>query len=104
MPTTLIVFMIGSLPKNSVHRKERGHYLPLKKGASITSQHCTAACINRSSPLAKSQPRYRQVLLFQSKNAVSDSLYGEAGVSLSGLCCPLVAASLSAVNLPKVTP
>ncbi|WP_262946830.1 hypothetical protein [Xenorhabdus indica] len=41
---------------------------------------------------------------FNLKNAVSDSLCGEAGVSLSELCCPLVAASLSAVNLQKVTP
>ncbi|MDE9494113.1 hypothetical protein KKJ09_11040 [Xenorhabdus bovienii] len=60
--------------------------------------------MNRSSPLAKSQPQYRQVLLFQSKNAVSDSLSGEAGLSLSGLCCALAAASLSAVNRQKVTP
>ncbi|MDC9596873.1 hypothetical protein [Xenorhabdus anantnagensis] len=60
--------------------------------------------MNRSSPPAKSQPRYRQVLLFQSKNAVSDSLRGEAGLSLSELWCPLAAASLSAVNQPKVTP
>ncbi|WP_145956948.1 hypothetical protein [Xenorhabdus miraniensis] len=52
----------------------------------------------------KSQPRYRQVLLFQSKNAVSDSLRGEAGVSLSGFDCSLAAASLSAVNPQKVTP
>ncbi|MBD1229274.1 hypothetical protein [Xenorhabdus griffiniae] len=58
----------------------------------------------RSSPLAKSQPRYRQVLLFSSKNAVSDSLRGEAGMSLSELRGALAAASLSAVNLPKVTP
>ncbi|MEQ1969032.1 hypothetical protein ABLA30_18980 [Xenorhabdus nematophila] len=41
---------------------------------------------------------------FQSKNAVSDSLWGEAGVSLSGLNSPLAAASLSAVNPQKVTP
>ncbi|WP_416775951.1 hypothetical protein ACNFJN_12310 [Xenorhabdus budapestensis] len=60
--------------------------------------------MNRSSPPAKSQPRYHQVLLFQSINAVSDSLSGEAGMSLSGLWCSLAAASLSAVNLPKVTP
>ncbi|WP_434468559.1 hypothetical protein [Xenorhabdus bovienii] len=59
---------------------------------------------NRSSPPAKSQPRYRQVLLFQSKNAVSDSLCGEAGVSLSGLRRSLAAASLSAINRQKVTP
>ncbi|WP_338803077.1 hypothetical protein WDV76_11835 [Xenorhabdus griffiniae] len=39
-----------------------------------------------------------------SKKAVSDSLRGEAGVSLSGLCCPLAAASLSAITLQKVTP
>ncbi|WP_340619112.1 hypothetical protein, partial [Xenorhabdus entomophaga] len=64
----------------------------------------TAACVCRSSPPAKSQPRYRQVLLFQSKNAVSDSLCGEAGVSLSGLHGSLAAASLSAVNRQKVTP
>ncbi|MDC9605573.1 hypothetical protein [Xenorhabdus griffiniae] len=57
--------------------------------------------MNRSSPPAKSQPRYRQVLLFQSKNAVSDSLYSEAGVSLSGLGCALAAASLSAVTRKK---
>ncbi|MEQ1964030.1 hypothetical protein ABLB69_12855 [Xenorhabdus khoisanae] len=60
--------------------------------------------MNRSSPPAKSQPRYRQVLLFQSKNAVSDSLRGEVGVSLSGFGCSLAAASLSAVNRQKVTP
>ncbi|MEX0445371.1 hypothetical protein [Xenorhabdus sp. SGI246] len=35
---------------------------------------------------------------------MSDSLSGEAGVSLSGFGCSLAAASLSAVNLPKVTP
>ncbi|WFQ80860.1 hypothetical protein PXH59_07110 [Xenorhabdus sp. SF857] len=35
---------------------------------------------------------------------MSDSLLGEAGVSLSGLCCLLAAASLSAVNRQKVTP
>ncbi|WP_139838893.1 hypothetical protein [Xenorhabdus vietnamensis] len=58
----------------------------------------------RSSPPAESQPRYRQVLLFYSKNAVSDSLRGEAGVSLSGLRGALVAASLSAINRQKVTP
>ncbi|WFQ79648.1 hypothetical protein PXH59_19230 [Xenorhabdus sp. SF857] len=35
---------------------------------------------------------------------MSDSLRGEAGVSLSGFDCSLAAASLSAVNRQKVTP
>ncbi|WFQ80002.1 hypothetical protein PXH59_02085 [Xenorhabdus sp. SF857] len=43
-------------------------------------------------------------MLFQSKNAESDSLLGKADASLSGLRGSLAAASLSAVNRPKVTP